>query len=343
MGFMSMVAVTKDLPRSRDGLQMDWLEVPFGPFFPGLPGGLLLTLTLDGDGVASGRAQPLVGSVASSLDEDTDASAFVEQLALATPLAPVSYRLLASRAIEQAAGLEEGGATARARIAALERERIANHLGWLVQLGRQIGFDWLVRRATASQLSVLRADHGQLVALRPAVGALTQRLERTPLLKARLAGIGPLLTSPGLRGPVARAAGCREDARLEDAVYRDLGFETRTEQTGDAWARLRVRLAEIAASLDLIEAIGEATGAAGLQAPRDVGAVSGKGGTSVETPRGRAGLTLTLDHGRVVSAELDTPCSHHIDLVAGLVEQQELGDALVAVGSLDLSPWEVLS
>ncbi|TAL91889.1 MAG: Ni Fe-hydrogenase III large subunit, partial [Rhodanobacter sp.] len=44
-----MVDVTKDLPRSRDGLPMEWVEVPFGPMFPGLPGGLLLTLTLDGD------------------------------------------------------------------------------------------------------------------------------------------------------------------------------------------------------------------------------------------------------------------------------------------------------
>ena len=46
---MSMIEVTKDLPRSADGLAMDWMEVPFGPVFPGLPGGLKLTLTLDGD------------------------------------------------------------------------------------------------------------------------------------------------------------------------------------------------------------------------------------------------------------------------------------------------------
>ena len=62
-GFMSMIEVTKDLPRSADGLAMDWMEVPFGPVFPGLPGGLKLTLTLDGDGVTEGQATSLVGMI----------------------------------------------------------------------------------------------------------------------------------------------------------------------------------------------------------------------------------------------------------------------------------------
>ncbi len=39
-GFMSMVMMTRDLPRSPDGLPMEWLETPFGPLFPGLPGAL---------------------------------------------------------------------------------------------------------------------------------------------------------------------------------------------------------------------------------------------------------------------------------------------------------------
>ena len=38
MGFMSMVEMTKDLPRSSDDLPMEWVEAPFGPLFPGLPG-----------------------------------------------------------------------------------------------------------------------------------------------------------------------------------------------------------------------------------------------------------------------------------------------------------------
>ena len=337
-GFMSMVEVTKDLPRSADGLAMDWLEVPFGPCFPGLPGGLKLTLTLDGDGVTEGQATSLVAMNTSS--EEVAVETFIERLAAAMPLAPVSYRLLACRAIEQAAGLEPDPAVERGRAAALERERIASHLGWLAQLGRQLSFVWLTRRAAALQLETQRADREQLVALRPALQSLIARLEHTPLLKARLKGIGALPHgSQDLRGPVARASGRTEDARQADAMYRELGFEMRAESAGDAWARLRQRHVEIMTSLDLVEVAGDPE----LPKLRAIDNPSGTGEATVETPRGRATLRLTQERGQVVSVELDSACSQHIGLVADLVEGQELGDALVAVGSLDLSPWEVTS
>ena len=337
-GFMSMVEVTKDLPRSADGLAMDWLEVPFGPCFPGLPGGLRLTLTLDGDGVTEGQATSLVAMGTPS--EEVAVETFIERLAAATPLAPVSYRLLACRAIEQAAGLEPDPAVERGRAAALERERIASHLGWLAQLGRQLSFVWLTRRAAALQLETQRADGEQLVVLRLALQALIARLEHTPLLKARLKGIGALPHgSQDLRGPVARASGRTEDARQADAMYCELGFELYIEGAGDAWARFRQRHVEIVTSLNLVEAAGDPE----LPKLRAIDSPSGTGEATVETPRGRSTLQLTLERGQVVSVELDGACRQHIGLAADLVEGQELGDALVAVGSLDLSPWEVSS
>ena len=318
-GFMSMIEVTKDLPRSADGLAMDWMEVPFGPVFPGLPGGLKLTLTLDGDGVTEGQATSLVGMINESEEgKEIDAETFIERLASAMPLASVSYRLLACLAIERAAGLENDSATDQARAVALECERIASHLGWLAQTGRQLGFAWLTDRAATLQLEIRRASGKRLVELTPALQALAARLGRTPLLKSRLKGIGVLPSgTAGLSGPVARAA----------------------DDAGDAWARLWQRLDEIITSLDYIKATGEP----GLPVLRNIGRGSGTGEATVETPRGEAQLSLILEHGQVKSYRLDTACSHHIGLVAKLVEGRELGDALVAVGSLDLSPWEVTS
>jgi Ni,Fe-hydrogenase III large subunit len=321
-GFMSMIEVTKDLPRSADGLQMDWLEVPFGPVFPGLPGGLKLTLTLDGDGVTEGQATSLAGMTIEVEEgeesEEIDVETFIDHLATAMPLAPVSYRLLACLAIEQAAGLNDDQATTQARNGGLERERIASHLGWLAQLGRQLGFAWLTQRASTLQLQVREANRYRLAELEPALRTLGTRLGRTPLLKSRLKDIGELSSEfSDLRGPLARAA----------------------SEGGDAWARLWQRLAEITASLDLIKASSEPA----LPSLRDIGDLSGTGEVTVDTPRGEARLSLKLERGKVKSYKLDTPCSHHIDLVPKLVEGQELGDALLAVGSLDLSPWEVIS
>lgn len=340
MGFMSMVEVTRDLPRSRDGLAMDWLEVPFGPFFPGLPGGLQLNLTLDGDGVARGKAACLADRALPQAESRPPAAQFIAQLAAAARLAPVAYRLLACRAIEAAAGYVADNATARARLGALERERVASHLGWLALGGRQIGFDWLTRHASRLQLKALKADVEQLIALRPAIKAMGKRLAHTPLLKTRLAGIGRSNGEGTSRGPVARAAGRREDARLTEAGYGEPGFEPVLGEDGDALSRWRVRLGEIGQSLDLIATLG----AIALPAlPEGLDDLTGSGQAAVETPRGRAGLDLTLERGRIILAELDPPCRQHYALIPGLVEQQELGDALVAVGSLDLSPWEVLA
>ena len=85
-----MIEVTKDLPRSADGLQMDWLEVPFGPVFPGLPGGLKLTLTLDGDGVTEGQATSLAGMTIEVEEgeesEEIDVETFIDHLVTAMPL-----------------------------------------------------------------------------------------------------------------------------------------------------------------------------------------------------------------------------------------------------------------
>jgi Ni,Fe-hydrogenase III large subunit len=335
--FMSMVEVTQDLPRSADGLAMDWIEVAFGPFFPGLPGGLCVMLTLDGDGVAEGRARSLPRPDDPCADGGVSPSEFVDRMAAVTPLAPVAWRVIACRALEDAAGTVVEEATARARVGALERERIISHLGWLVLLGRQIGFDAWMRHAAVLQRRALTAGPDELAAMRPEVRKLVNRFERTPLVARRLESIGVADADATLRGPVARAAGHEEDLRSSDPAYVALEFAPALRTGGDALDRARVRFDEIVASIDLVARCG--VSAAAVEPAG--GDASGQGTGAVETPRGRAELSVTLEAGRVTAMALDTPCSHHIGLVPRLVAGQELGDALVAVGSLDLSPWEV--
>ncbi|GBE08764.1 formate hydrogenlyase subunit 5 precursor [bacterium BMS3Abin11] len=337
MAFMSMVDVTKDLPRSGDGLPMEWIEAPFGPFFPGLPGGLLLTLTLDGDTVAGSDARSLIENRELLQNSSMDAKSFIARLTSFEPLAPVAYQYLACRALESAADMEVPADTACARIGALERQRITSHLGWLALFGQQTGFDWLMRRSTSLQLKCQHADLEQILALKPAIQTLARRLHRTPLLKPRTVGIGRIAPDAELCGPIARAAGKNHDARSTDRTYTSLGFSPANRKGGDAYARLYLRLDEIIHSLMLVEA----AGAIELPIPANIGEASGTGKAEVETPRGLAKLQLTLEMGKVTTAQLDTPSTHHLTLIEPLIEQQELGDALVAVGSLDLSPWEI--
>lgn len=334
---MSMVDMTRDMPKSPDGLKMERITVPFGPFFPGLPGGLRLDLTLDGDAVAEAEAGSAAGGGNRLPEAATAPDAFADRLAALSPLSPVAYRELACRALEAAAGLSVAPDLARARAAAVERERIASHLGWLAGFGAQSGFGWLEARAAALQRQVRAADVAEIAALAAKIGALLRRVRRAPLLRSKLSGIGLLADGDAPPGPAARAAGLAADARADDPAYAGLGFEVLTGSGGDALARLTQRLGEIAQSLDLIARAGTVA----LPVPRDIGTASGDGTAQVETPRGAARLRLTLRDGKVTAAEIGAPSAAHVALIGAVAEGRELGDALTAIGSLDISPWEM--
>ena len=337
--FMSMVDLTRDMPASADGLKMEWIDVPFGPFFPGLPGGLQLKLTLDGDAVATTSADSLVGSSDPLPANPSSPTEFVDHLAALSPLSPVAYRLLACLALEQAAGQSVAPDIARARLAVVERERVASHLGWLAVFGAQSGSSWIEKRAAAFQLKVQGAAATDVTTLKPKISTFLAKLQRTPLLAARLSGIGQLPANDTLSGPVARASGMASDTRSDDPVYAEIGFSVLTMTDGDALARLVQRCNEITQSLDLISAVGSV---ARLE-PHSIGAASGTGEAVVETPRGAARLSLTLHKGKVIAADIKTPTTAHLALIGDVAEGQELGDALTGIGSLDISPWEVTS
>ena len=330
---MSMADLTRDMPASADGLKMEWIEVPFGPFFPGLPSGLGLTLTLDGDAVARARAYSLVGGPDDAGDKTP--AAFADHIAGLAALNPVAGRHLACLAVENAAAVTPSAQTATARAAAVERERIASHLGWIAGLAAQTGLVWMERRAAALQLSIQTATAHQIAERAGSLRTFLHRVPRTPLLRAKLSGRGRIGADRTTAGPVARALGLATDARRDDPIYAALGFDIVTQTGGDALARLRQRCAEIDQSLDLIAAAGDLS----VAAPEPIGAASGHGEASIETSRGAARLTVELQGGRIAGARFEPPSAAHLKLVGEIAESQEIGDALIAVGSLDLSPW----
>ncbi len=339
-GFMSMVAMTQDLPRSQDGLPMEWSEAPFGPLFPGLPGGLMLTLILDGDTVVQATVTP--GAVHRGLAGTWPgpAASFPDRLASLDPLISVAYRVLASRALEHAAAVEPTEAIARHRVGAQERERAVSHLSWLADFATLLGDRWLAGRAEELQFALMRAaDDPSVSRVGREIAVFVRRVERTPFLRTRLAGIGHDASHAAekIGGPFARGNGLSVDARHDDPTYRDLGFVPVLHDGNDAWARLRVRLGELTQSMDLIRAVGTTT----FPAPPALTVGSGRGKATVETPRGPATLHIMLQDRQVTEAHLDTPTARLVHLVPGMATGRELADALIGIASLDLSPWEI--
>lgn len=254
----------------RDGLRLDILPLEIGPFFPRLPPGLVLDAQLAGDVVVE-------VSVASA------------SLGAAAAPAPSPF----VRALAEPVPIRE-----------LEVARARDHLRWVAEGLLAQGLPALAIRALA-----LARDVGPGDGLR--IRRFGWLLQWTQLFRWSLPRAGAInpaaLDGQGL-GPVARAAGLAEDARLEDPVYRDLGFEPIVVGGNDAPARWRVRLAEAARSLDL----------AALAGDRETSLVG-----RVESPRGR------LEAG-------DPPSGRALRLVPQLLPGLEWSDALGTLVSLDL-------
>lgn len=338
-GFMSMVAMTQGLPRSTDGLPMEWIDTSFGPLFPGLPAGLAPTLTLDGDtvvGLSLGAGAVHRGIVATL---PGPAGSFADRLAMLDPLAPIAYRALAQEALAAISG-EPPDTAASAWAGACERERAASHMGWLAAFAELLGIGWLASRAAELHLALVHAaDVATVAALRGRIARMVHDVDRLPMLERRLAGIGILAPdAPGMSGPIARGSGLAVDTRMRSSAYQTLGFEAVVREGGDALSRLQVRLAEIVQSLDLIIASEMlAQPATPLPSPH----LSGTGMATVETPRGAAMLHVVVQHGQVTVAHVMPPSATHKALLTAATDQAELADALVAIASLDLSPWEI--
>lgn len=280
----------------RDGLELDQLSVRVGPFFAPFPAGLVLDVTLQGD-IIQEAIVPGNPFVASGDDGN-----------------PVRVTGGAFHAV-----LREP-----VRIADLERARARHHLRWLARALRVHGLEALGLRTLA--LATTLADGVPPGAVRD-VGALRRLLERTRGLGWATAEVGVidprLVTGRGL-GPIARAAGLAEDARIDDPAYDELGFAPVMQErdgnpagraVGDARARWRQRLGETMQSLALAARAGDRR--------------TGGEGRPVEGVR-----------GRVSDATRDSPSAMLLALLPDLLRGQEWGDAVTTIVSLDIDVRE---
>lgn len=265
-----------ELGPDRDGLRLDVLPLNVGPFFPRFPVGLVLDLHMAGDVVQAAAVGPNPFLSAESAGDGLRPGLRPFFRALSEPVP----------------------------IAELELTRAREHLRSVADALVAHGLRRLGER-------VLRM--AQRVG--PGEGAAIQRLARwlrwTQATGWATRGVG-LLAADDLRGlglgPVARAAGLPEDARKDNLVYQELGFEPVVGREGDAAARLYQRLAEAGQSLDL--------------AARAGARMSVPDGT-VESPRGR------LAFG-------NAPAERILARLPDLLRDMEWGDAVATIVSLDI-------
>lgn len=328
---------------SADGLVMESIHVRFGPLATSVPGGLVADVELDGDVVRASEVRSLLVS-----GDDEGSGAPDRPPAVPDGLAPVAWRVAMTAAAER----EPPPAAVRwRRLAAVELERAASHLAWLRSLGRLLGWRPLIDACTTA---IARLPHGgHLLEDResaqprgedPDLVAGVLDLVGSRRMSLRTRGVAALdlaeARSRGLRGPVARASGVAVDARAEDDLYADLGFEPAVHAGGDALSRALLRAEEAQMALGLARRALE-------RAASDREVDDGEGPAPLARSGGEPGL-VEGPRGPLVAQRskagwrLSAPGSVAVREAAGAaMVGAEWAAALVALASFDLSPWAV--
>jgi Ni,Fe-hydrogenase III large subunit len=162
-------------------------------------------------------------------------------------------------------------------------------------------------------------------------------------IQKRTRGVGvadaALVKNMGLIGPVARAAGEDIDARRDHpyAAYGEMEFKVVTQQGGDVWARLLVRVSEVFESIKIIRQCLDHMNEGPLQTPiQDELPVGRVGLSSVEAPRGESHhFVITGENNRPRRWRVRAPTYQNLQGVPAMIKDQQIADMTISLGSID--------
>ncbi|WP_204117432.1 nickel-dependent hydrogenase large subunit [Paraburkholderia sp. C35] len=270
--------------------------------------------------------------------ESTDPMAGVLTAERVSGVGSVAHALAFSQAVEDAAGCEVPERARWIRVIVAELERVYNHLHYLghlchtttLKVGEAEGklleerAKQMNARATGSRflrnvicpggarrdIDMLAIAEG-LDGMRSEIDRYIGLIERTTSHIDRLISTAPLSQQlafdQGASGPVERASGVDRDLRRDHpyAAYDVLQPVVATHAQGDAFARMKVRIAELRASIQLLDAaVMHGMDGGLLVAPYTLPPHSEGLGWS-ESPRGTVLYALHFDvNGRIARAKI---------------------------------------
>lgn len=265
-----------------------------------------------------------------------------------------------AQACESARGLWPDPALRRARTLLLELERLYNHLNDISAICAGVGFapgtmlfaglkeraQRLNQRLTGhrflfdrisvgdSSLQIGSADgheaRAELRDLRRDAERGWRSLLFSTSAQERFEGVGRLTRDEAERhgtvGPVARAAGIEDDARLRSPRLWYASFSPAAPQTpsGDVAARLQMRAAELAFTFDCLDELLARRIASGRATPDREPAEHGL--AVVESPRGQTLCAVELDEQTVARVHLRTASRANWPALSTAVHQELLPD-----------------
>jgi membrane-bound hydrogenase subunit alpha len=265
------------------------IVIPIGPQHPSLKEPGCFTITLEGEKVVN--AVVGVGYNHRGLEKACESKTYVQDLYIIERVCGIcshTHSTAFCQAIEELAGITIPVRASYIRVIVAELERLHSHLLWLGVAGHEIGFDTLFMytwRDREKVLDILAEVGGNRVNYGVnALGGIRRDFDDQILqdiaktadvledqikyynelalsettLSVRLAGVGKLSREDALKygavGPVARAAGIRQDIRVAEpyAAYAGIPVKVVTDTHADAYGRTVVRILEMLESLEII-------------------------------------------------------------------------------------------
>ncbi len=261
-------------------------DLYFGPAHSG-SGNFGVKLAVDGERVVGARADP--GYLHRGFEKLMEYRIPLQNAMLSDRICvfeSLNWNLVHAEAVDELMGLEIPPRARYIRVILAELSRIQSHMIWYGAFSMGVGFDTGFKLAMGYRDYILdvfelitggrvypvgyicpggvRRDFppGAEKAITLALDKVDEMLGieemEAPYFRERTEGVGVLGLADALRlgatGPVLRGSGMASDVRKEDPyeIYDELDFDIPSLTDGDAYARFRVGLAEIAESVKII-------------------------------------------------------------------------------------------
>jgi len=346
--------------------------IPIGPYHPLQEEPEFYKLVIDGEKVVDIDVR--IGWNHRGIEKLSESKHFDQSIFIVERICGIcssSHPIACVQAVEDIGGIEVPERALYLRTVTQELERIHSHLLWLGLAGHFLGYNtvfmwaWKYRelicdimeavtgnRQNYAMMKVggvrrdLTPDQSALILkkldeLLPKVEMLKGAVLDDPVLQARLKGVGILKKEDALEysalGPTSRASGIPADVRRDHpyAAYGRLKFNVITQEEGDVFARLVVRVLEIVESIEILRQCIKDMPKGPIDANvKDV--PEGEGIGHVEAPRGECFHYIRSDGtNSPVRHKVRAPTYMNFPTFKSTVVGQTVSDATIILAAID--------
>ena len=385
---------------------VETMVLNMGPQHPSTHGVLRVILELDGETVVD--AEPVIGYLHTGIEKTAEYRTWHQAIVLVDRMdyvASVTNNLGYVLAVEKLLGLNVPPRAQYIRVMMAELQRIASHLVWLGTHALDMGavapfwYGFQGREQILDLLELISGARFHTSFLR--VGGVARDLpegfpeklhaflhdfpawldtylgllDQNPIWLERLRHIGMVSAQDaidwGLGGPSLRGSGVNWDLRKAApySSYDHFDFRVPVGKNGDVYDRYRVRMEEMAQSLQIVRQAfdGLPEGPVKVEDPhyslpprplldRSMESLihhfklaseafsvpAGETYTAIEGPRGELGFYLVSDGGnRPYRMRVRPPCFYNLQALPAMVRGHLVADVVACIGSIDIILGEV--